>query len=69
MEKVKYWVAVDDDGNIGSGSSTDPEMKIIAPGEELPDFNYVFNLTWDEINELWKFKVFNGELIEKEEGE
>ncbi len=57
------YIATDEEGNITSGSTTPPEQIPKVEGEEIPNYQYEFNLTWEQIDELWKYKIENGELV------
>lgn len=57
---ITVWISVDDDGNISQAGTTPPEL---IPGDNVPDFQYSFEMTWEEYEELWKYKIVDGELV------
>jgi hypothetical protein len=59
---VKTWVFTDTDGNIVSASTTDPAL---VQNGIVPDYQYEFDLTWDQIDDLWRYKVVDGQLVMK----
>jgi len=61
-EKVTIWVAIDDRGYITTGSTTNPEW---IEGDNIPNYTLTFELTWDEIDNLWMFYVVDGVLTRR----
>jgi hypothetical protein len=60
-----FYIATDENGNIVSGSTTHPDAIPKGEGEQIPNYEYEFDLTWEQIDNLWKYKIVNGELVLK----
>jgi hypothetical protein len=56
------WLAVGSNGEITAGGTTPPQL---VEGDEKPNYQYQFDLTWEQIEELWKYKVVDGQLVLK----
>lgn len=57
------FIATNEDGDIIAASTTDPKSMVYAEIHSIPEYQYQFDLTWEQINELWNYRVVNGELI------
>lgn len=58
------YIAVNDNGNVETASTTNPDLINYAPNDEnIPDYQYEFDLSWEQIEELWKYKIADGNLI------
>lgn len=55
-------MAVDDGGYIVAASTTNPDW---VEGDSKPNYTLVFELTWDEIDNLWQFYVVDGVLTRR----
>lgn len=64
-DMVKVWVCVEEDGSICTATTTSPDKIPKSEGEVLPNYQYEFEMTWEQLDELWKYKVENGELVLK----
>jgi hypothetical protein len=64
MIMINTWVAIDENGIISAASTTSPDQ---ISGENVPNYQYEFELTWEQIEELWRYKVVNGELVLRED--
>jgi hypothetical protein len=65
ISMTMLWLAVDNDGNITAGSTTPPELIPMFPGDKIPTYNYSFDVSRELINDIWRYKVVDGELIAK----
>lgn len=62
------YIEIDDEGNVQTASTTNPELINYNPNDKsTPNYEYEFELTWEQIEELWKYRIVNGELVLKEE--
>lgn len=59
------YVSVDDEGNIIRATTTVPDKITYAENDEIPDFQYQFELTWEQIEDLWRYRVVGGELTQR----
>lgn len=62
------YIAVDNKNNVQTATTTDPKIINYAPNDNnIPVYQYKFELTWEQIEELWKCKIENGELLLRED--
>lgn len=59
------YIATDENGNIVSGSTTHPDSIPIGEGEQIPDYKYEFELSWEQIDSLWEYKIAGGNIVSK----
>jgi hypothetical protein len=62
ISMINTWVAIDANGVITAASTTSPGQ---VSGENIPNYQYEFLLTWEQIDELWRYKIVDGELVLK----
>ena len=61
----KVYIATDENGNITAASTTSPDDNNYVENDLIPNYQYEFYLTWEQIDELWRYKVVEGQLIMK----